>query len=115
MFRGCFLREAALFGSVSEFHLFEADTGADFDRLLYTPLGGCGKMDGGKMEERVQNTISEEDWFRNKVYWLSFLFSLLVVWAHSLNGELFVTGEQELETVQQLEHLAASQDRKSVV
>lgn len=109
MFRGCFLREAALFGSVSEFHLFEADTGADFDRLLYTPLGGCGKMDGGKMEERVQNTISEEDWFRNKVYWLSFLFSLLVVWAHSLNGELFVTGEQELETVQQLEHLAASQ------
>ena len=45
-------------------------------------------MDGGKMEERVQNTISEEDWFRNKVYWLSFLFSLLVVWAHSLNGEL---------------------------
>ena len=60
-------------------------------------------MDGGKMEERVQNTISEEDWFRNKVYWLSFLFSLLVVWAHSLNGELFVTGEQELETVQQLD------------
>ena len=59
MFRGCFLREAALFGSVSEFHLFEADTGADFDRLLYTPLGGCGKMDGGKMEERVQNTGSE--------------------------------------------------------
>ena len=48
MFRGCFLREAALFGSVSEFHLFEADTGADFDRLLYTPLGGCGKMDGGE-------------------------------------------------------------------
>lgn len=60
MFRGCFLREAALFGSVSEFHLFEADTGADFDRLLYTPLGGCGKMDGGKMEERVQNTIQKK-------------------------------------------------------
>ena len=67
MFRGCFLREAALFGSVSEFHLFEADTGADFDRLLYTPLGGCGKMDGGKMEERVTKTqFLEEDWFRNK-------------------------------------------------
>lgn len=61
------------------------------------------------MEGRVQNTISEEDWFRNKVYWLSFLLSLLVVWAHSLNGELFVTGEKELETVRQLEHLAAGQ------
>ena len=61
------------------------------------------------MKRRVQNTAAEEAWFRNKVYWLSFLFSLLVVWAHSLNGELFVTGQTELEALQRLEHLAASQ------
>lgn len=65
-------------------------------------------MDDGKMKGRVQNTAAEEAWFRNKVYWLSFLFSILVVWAHSLNGELFVTGKAELEAVQRLEHLAAS-------
>lgn len=65
-------------------------------------------MDDGKMKGRVQNTAAEEAWFRNKVYWLSFLFSILVVWAHSLNGELFVTGQAELEALQRLEHLAAS-------
>ena len=64
-------------------------------------------MDDGKKKGRVQNTAEEEAWFRNKVYWLSFLFSILVVWAHSLNGELFVTGQAELEALQRLEHLAA--------
>ena len=32
----------------------------------------------------------EEKQFRDKVYWLTFLFSLLVVWVHSFNGELFM-------------------------
>ena len=32
----------------------------------------------------------EEKQFRDKVYWLTFLFSLMVVWVHSFNGELFM-------------------------
>ena len=28
----------------------------------------------------------EEKQFRDKIYWLTFLFSLLVVWVHSFNG-----------------------------
>ena len=32
----------------------------------------------------------EEKQFRDKIYWLTFLFSLLVVWVHSFNGELFM-------------------------
>lgn len=59
------------------------------------------------MKERVQNTAADEAWFRNKVYWLSFLFSLLVVWVHSLNSDLFVNGGADLAAVQRLEHLAA--------
>lgn len=66
-------------------------------------------MDDGKVRGRGQNTESEEAWFRNKVYWLSFLFSLLVVWAHALNGELFAKREEELAMVHRLENLAAGQ------
>lgn len=32
----------------------------------------------------------EEKQFRNKIYWLTFLFSILVIWVHSFNGELFL-------------------------
>ena len=47
----------------------------------------------------------EEKQFRDKVYWLTFLFSLLVVWVHSFNGELFMgTPEAALE-VARIEHI----------
>lgn len=33
-------------------------------------------------------------WFRDRVYWFTFLLSILVIWVHSLNAELFLgTGE----------------------
>ena len=38
----------------------------------------------------------EEKQFRDKIYWLTFLFSLLVVWVHSFNGELFIRGPRRL-------------------
>ena len=34
--------------------------------------------------------MANESWFRNKITWFSFLFSILVVWVHSANGELFL-------------------------
>lgn len=34
--------------------------------------------------------MSDEFWFRNKITWFSFIFSILVVWVHSANGELFL-------------------------
>lgn len=33
--------------------------------------------------------MGEKD-FRNKIYWLTFLFSILVIWVHSYNSELFL-------------------------
>lgn len=35
----------------------------------------------------------EERQFRNKIYWLTFLFSVLVIWVHSFNAELFLGPE----------------------
>ena len=34
--------------------------------------------------------MADESWFRNKITWFSFIFSILVVWVHSANGELFL-------------------------
>ena len=31
-----------------------------------------------------------EEQFRSRIYWITFLFSMLVVWIHSYNGELFL-------------------------
>lgn len=46
------------------------------------------------MEERPEKGSAagaDEAWFRNRVSWLSFFFSLLVVWVHSPNVDL-ITG-----------------------
>ena len=32
----------------------------------------------------------DEREFRSKVYWLTFIFSILVIWVHSGNAELFL-------------------------
>ena len=44
-----------------------------------------------------------EQQFRNKVIWFSFVFSLLVVWVHSENAELFLGKTQEMTAVWQAE------------
>lgn len=41
--------------------------------------------------------------FRNKVIWFSFAFSLLVVWVHSENAELFLGSRPEMAAVYQVE------------
>ena len=48
--------------------------------------------------------MKEKD-FRNQVYWLTFLFSLLVVWAHSYNAELYLGRTVQGEAVHKLEHM----------
>ena len=44
-----------------------------------------------------------EQQFRNKVIWFSFVFSLLVVWVHSENAELFLGITEEMAAVYQVE------------
>lgn len=43
--------------------------------------------------------------FRNQIYWLTFLLSMLVVWAHSYNAELFLGQTAEMEVIYRLEHI----------
>ena len=45
-----------------------------------------------------------ESQFRNKVTWFSFAFSLLVVWVHSYNAELFLGITPGMEMVYRAEH-----------
>lgn len=45
----------------------------------------------------------EEQVFRNKIHWLSFLFSILVIWVHSFNGELFLGAGESAARVMELE------------
>lgn len=46
----------------------------------------------------------EEERFRNKVTWFSFCFSLLVVWVHSYNAELYLGKTPEMAVIYRLEH-----------
>ena len=48
--------------------------------------------------------MKEKD-FRNQIYWLTFLFSLLVVWGHSYNAELYLGQTKQGEAINQLEHM----------
>lgn len=45
-----------------------------------------------------------ESQFRNKVTWFSFAFSLLVIWVHSYNAELFLGITAGMEKVYEAEH-----------
>ena len=45
----------------------------------------------------------EEKQFHNQVYWITFLFSLLVVWVHSFNAELYLGATQAAAGVKRLE------------
>lgn len=42
--------------------------------------------------------------FRNKITWFTFTFSLLVVWVHSYNAELFLGGTPGMARIDQIEH-----------
>ena len=50
----------------------------------------------------------EEKQFRDKVYWLTFLFSLMVVWVHSFNGELFMGNPEAALKVAGIERIPVS-------
>ena len=39
----------------------------------------------------------DEREFRSKVYWLTFIFSILVIWVHSGNAELFLGPGQQMD------------------
>lgn len=47
----------------------------------------------------------DERQFRNKIYWLTFLFSILVIWIHSFNAELFLGSTQAGVRVEQMEYI----------
>ncbi|MGL5435236.1 MAG: acyltransferase family protein [Lachnospiraceae bacterium] len=46
----------------------------------------------------------KEQQFRNKTTWFTFVFSLLVVWVHSYNAELYLGRTPEGELLYQIEH-----------
>ena len=46
----------------------------------------------------------KDRWFHNKITWFSFVFSLLVIWVHSYNAELYLGKSPEMEIVYRLEH-----------
>lgn len=45
--------------------------------------------------DRGCGLLEQESWFRNKINWFTFIFSILVVWVHSANGELFLGQTEE--------------------
>lgn len=45
----------------------------------------------------------EEKAFRNKIYWFTFLFSVLVIWVHSYNAVLFLGNTKEAAVLVRLE------------
>lgn len=51
----------------------------------------------------------KENQFRNKVYWFTFVYSVLVVWVHSYNSELFLGRTAAAATVSWMEHFIGEQ------
>lgn len=51
----------------------------------------------------MNERLSEAE-FRNKVTWFSFLFSLLVVWVHSYNAELYLGLTMDMARIYRIEH-----------
>lgn len=42
--------------------------------------------------------------FRNKIYWFSFIFSMLVIWVHSYNAELYLGVNLDGSYIDEIEH-----------
>jgi len=52
--------------------------------------------------------LEKETRFRNKITWFSTVFSVLVVWVHSVNGELFLGRTEAAEKVMAFEKILGS-------
>ena len=52
----------------------------------------------GPFWQKVGKKDMREKWFREHIWWMSFILSLMVVWVHSENTELFL-GELGRETM----------------
>ena len=50
-----------------------------------------------------------EEQFRSRIYWVTFLFSMLVVWVHSYNGELFLGLTGQAAMVDRIERAVGEQ------
>lgn len=50
-----------------------------------------------------------EEQFRSRIYWVTFLFSMLVVWVHSYNGELFLGLTGQAAMVDRIERAIGEQ------
>ena len=50
-----------------------------------------------------------EEQFRSRIYWVTFLFSMLVVWVHSYNGELFLGLTGQAAVVDRIERAVGEQ------
>lgn len=46
----------------------------------------------------------KENQFRNKIYWFTFLFSILVIWVHAYNSELFLGQTESSALIWRIEH-----------
>lgn len=57
----------------------------------------------------------KESQFRNKIYYFSFLFSLLVIWVHSYNAELFLGTSLAAKGVDRMERLLGDVVAQSAV
>lgn len=60
------------------------------------------------MTEQRRHAMKENQ-FRNKVYWFTFIYSILVVWVHSYNSELFLGRTAAAATISQMEHFIGEQ------
>lgn len=49
----------------------------------------------------------KKSWFGNQISWLSFLFSILVIWVHSRNAELFLGQGEQAYQVESWERILA--------
>ncbi len=52
--------------------------------------------------------MTNEQQFRNKIRWFTFLFSILVVWVHSVNAELFLGNAPAAAPLKKLEALVGT-------
>ena len=47
----------------------------------------------------------EDRQFRNRIYWITFLFSILVIWVHSFNAELYLGATEAAARAGRLERI----------
>lgn len=54
-----------------------------------------------------------EKTFRNKIYWFTFLFSVLVIWVHSYNAVLFLGNTKSAASLVRLERFLETESPRS--